>query len=154
MKTHVIVTLLLLASLQACSNREMLREDFHSLPREQWDRDSVVVFDVEVSRPGEYALALYLRHTAAVEQANVACSLVISRQGRMVASRRMEFLLADEDGQWRGSGVALRTLREDVLPPVILDSTGMYRVEVRHRMKTPRLKGIKDVGIQVQHGKK
>jgi gliding motility-associated lipoprotein GldH len=127
--------------------------NFRSLPGERWERDSVVAFDVEIPRPGRYTFILHVRHTVDVQQANLACSLSLSRRGETLAGERAELLVVDGEGRWTGSGASLKTVRTRVGPPLALDSVGVYRVEIRHRMKEKVLTGIKDIGIQV-HGEK
>jgi gliding motility-associated lipoprotein GldH len=124
-------------------------ENFRSLPGERWERDRVVAFDVDIPRPGLYTFMLYVRHTPGVEQANIACLLTLSRGGVTLAERRAEFLLSDSLGRWTGDGAFLRTLKTTAGEPLAVDSAGVLRVEVSHRMKNEELKGIKDIGLHV-----
>ncbi|MDR1273399.1 MAG: gliding motility lipoprotein GldH [Odoribacteraceae bacterium] len=146
--------LLLLLLLPACgAGPGVFYANFRALPGERWERDSVVAFNVEIPRPGRYSFTLHARHTMDVRQANVACSLTLSRRGETLAGERVELLVVDGDGRWTGGGASLKTVRATAGPPLALDSVGLYRVEIRHRMKEKVLKGIKDIGIQV-HGEK
>jgi gliding motility-associated lipoprotein GldH len=130
-----------------------LYENFRALPGERWERDNGVTFDVNILRPGRYSLALYLRHTIDIAQANVSCRVTVSHPGVPAVEERAEIFVLDSQGHWMGRGIALKTAAFPTRSYFQLDSTGTYRVEIRHQMKEKRLKGIKDIGIQV-HGEK
>jgi gliding motility-associated lipoprotein GldH len=131
----------------------VLYANFRSIAGEAWERDSVVAFTVDVPRPGRYAFTLYARYTIDVRQANVALLVTVSRPGVPPVEERVEMRVADDEAGWTGRGSVLKTLAFPLPARHWLDSAGVYRVEIRHRMKERKIKGIKDIGIQI-HGEK
>ncbi|MDR0766305.1 MAG: gliding motility lipoprotein GldH [Odoribacteraceae bacterium] len=146
--------LLFLLLLPGCSDagREDLHEAFRDIPGEQWDRDSVIAFPVEIPAAGPRYLTLYLRHVIDIDQANLTCIVSLARNGLPVAEERADIRFVDERGRWRGKGSLLKTITHPVTRPVEVDTPGHYTVQVQHWMKQKRVKAITAIGIQL-HGK-
>ena len=149
-----IHTLLLLLACTAC-NFSSTREKYKMLADEVWERDSNYRFEFDITQPGRYLMSTCVRHTTAYKQRNISCYLTISYRGSELNSINTDVLMADENGQWIGQGLGgLKTVVQPIKEIFHFDSTGIYTVEVRHRMKDKQLKGIKNIGIKITHGEK
>lgn len=149
-----IHTLLLLLACTAC-NFSSPREKYKMLADEVWERDSNYRFDFDITQPGRYLISTCVRHTTDYKQRNISCYLTIFFQDTELNSINTDVLIADENGQWIGQGLGgLKTVVQPIKEVFHFDSTGIYTVEVRHRMKDRQLKGIKNIGIKIIHGEK
>lgn len=140
--------------LAGCSGGSpgVVYENFRAIRGESWDRDDAVMFDVEIPRGGSYAFTLYVRHTVDLRQANMSCLLSISRDSVPLVTRQADIRVADDEGYWMGEGDMIKTIAFPLPGCHVLDTAGMYHLEIRHWMKKEKLKGVRDIGIQV-HGK-
>ena len=149
-----IHTLLLLLACTAC-NFSSTREKYKMLDNEVWERDSNYRFEFDITQPGRYLMSTCIRHSTDYKQRNISCYLTISYRGMELNSINTDVLMADENGQWIGQGLGgLKTVVQPIKEIFHFDSTGIYTVEVRHRMKDRQLKGIKNIGIKIIHGEK
>ena len=121
------------------------------LADEVWERDSNYRFEFDITQPGRYLMSTCVRHTTDYKQRNISCYLTISYRGSELNSINTDVLMADENGQWIGQGLGgLKTVVQPIKEIFHFDSTGIYTVEVRHRMKDKQLKGIKNIGIKIK----
>ena len=62
-----------------------------------------------------------------------------------------DIIIVDNNGRWVGQGLTgLKTVVQSIERIFHFDSTGIYTVEIKHRMKDKQLKGIKNIGIKIK----
>ena len=138
-------------SLTACHNNiEYSR--FHSIPSGEWAVDSVMEFPFKVvhTEPA-YSMIIYVRHTERYPYQNMW--LFVDNGPRRDT---IEFYLADDRGQWLGDHH-----NGFIEMPVLLEEnyhfpdTGNCTVRIQHAMRDSLLRGITDIGLEIQRdGKK
>ncbi|WP_065218262.1 MULTISPECIES: gliding motility lipoprotein GldH [Butyricimonas] len=148
-KKLCIYTLFLLSCCMAC-NISPNPGIYKSIARETWDRDSNYKFEFNITQPGTYVVSTCVRHSTDYKQHNLSCHLTVSHPGLMTVKMNPDIILANENGEWLGQGLGgLKTIVHSSDQVLHLDSTGIYTVEISHRMKEKELKGIKNIGIKL-----
>ena len=144
-----IYILFLLLGCIAC-NFSSTQEKYKTLANEIWERDSNYKFEFDITQPGRYHLSTCIRHTTDYNQRNISCYLTVRHQGVEIDKESADIIIADNNGEWIGQGLAgLKTVVQPIDRIFHFDSTGIYTVEVKHRMKNKQLKGIKNIGFKM-----
>lgn len=134
----------------ACNAPHVLYENYHTLPCETWNRDSIVHFRVELPEAGLYTLSIGIRHSTDYKYGDIVCYLLTSFNGQVSERDTIHVPFIDKDGAWLGVGVnGLKTLTRPLEGLHRFDSAGTYIFRIGHQMKEKELKGIKNIGIQI-----
>ncbi len=148
-KTLVLLTSSLL--LAACT-RGVVYSEFKDVSPFGWDKDSAVTFTFRVTDTLQpYNVLLHLRHQDNYPYQNMWFFLTSTNPQGTVTSDTIEFYLADDRGRWLGNG-----RNGHVSMPVLYEQnyhfadTGAYTLSVRHGMRKERLRGVCQVGMEIQ----
>ena len=145
-----IYILFLLLGCMAC-NFSSTQGQYKTLANETWERDSNYKLEFNISQPGSYQLSTCIRHSTDYKQRNISCYLTIRHQGLEVDKKNSDIILVDNNGKWIGQGLTgLKTVVQPIDRIFHFDSTGIYTVEIKHRMKDNQLTGIKNIGIKIK----
>ena len=143
-KTLVLLTSSLL--LAACT-RGVVYSEFKDVSPFGWEKDSAVTFTFRVTDTLQpYNVLLHLRH-----QDNYPYQNMWLFVNNGVQRDTIEFYLADDRGRWLGNG-----RNGHVSMPVLYEQnyhfadTGAYTLSVRHGMRKERLRGVCQVGMEIQ----
>ena len=148
-KKLCIYVLFILSCCMACDISHN-QECYKSIARETWNRDRNYKFEFNVTQPGIYVLSTCVRHSTDYKLHNLNCYLSVSHPKLTTIDMNSDIILADENGKWLGQGLGgLKTVVQTSREVLHLDSTGVYTVEIGHRMKEKKLKGIKNIGIRI-----
>jgi gliding motility-associated lipoprotein GldH len=139
-----IVSLLLLAC-----QREVVYSDFVSLPAAGWHSDSAVVFHIQPTDSLlSCQLVITLRHTDAYDYQNLWMFVELLSDSLLLRRDTVNAILADDQGQWLGSGLFLKQLPLVYLEDCYLPSDSC-QLRIQHAMRTPNLRGISDIGLKI-----
>ena len=148
----LLFILIILVSLFACTENGSFNE-YKTIPKAVWNRDSLVVFQVPVTDTVQrHNLFLGVRNDINYKYSNLWLFVEIIQPGDTTAVKdTFEFTLADPTGKWLGSGFGgVKTnevlFRSNVYFPV----AGQYNVKVQHGMRGKLLEGITDIGFRVE----
>lgn len=144
------VTLLAVISLLLLSCQPgVIFSDFQALPGGGWEADSVVVFaPVLEDSMAAYDVQLTVRHTDRYAYQNLWLFVDVKQDSMLLRRDTIEAMVANERGEWLGSGVSKYTLPLLYLENVLLQS-GEYEVVVQQGMREEVLRGITDLGLKV-----
>lgn len=146
---HCIYILFLLFSCTSC-DFSSTQEKYKTLASEIWERDSNYKFEFNITESGSYRISSCVRHSTDYKQRNISCYLTIRHQGLEVDKENSDIIIVDNNGKWIGQGLTgLKTVVQPIDRVFHFDSTGIYTVEIKHRMKDKQLKGIKNIGIKM-----
>lgn len=150
MKNKICICILfLLLGCTACNYPSTL-EKYKTLANETWERDSNYKFEFNIPQPGNYHISTCIRHTTDYKQKNISCYLTILHQRVEMDKENSDIIIVDNNGRWVGQGLTgLKTVVQPIDRIFHFDSTGVYTVEIKHRMKDKQLKGIKNIGIKM-----
>ncbi len=147
-----LVIVLLISLFSACDSS--ITDTNIDIPEQKWVYTNRVKasFEIKDNQPA-YNIYFKLRHTAEYKYANIFV-LVRLKEGQSVVTRRYQYKLAKNDGEWLGSGSG--SLFSYVLPVLTKHHfavAGKYEIEVEQNMRDNPLSGIADAGIWVEVAK-
>lgn len=153
---RLIKTIILLTVSLLCGcTQGVYYSEFKDVSPLAWDKDSAVVFTFSVTDTVQpYDVLLHVRHSDNYPYQNMWLFLTTTSPDSVVRSDTIEFYLADERGSWLGNGrnghVSMPVLYEERYQ---FADTGTYSLAVRHGMRTSQLRGVSQIGMEIQESK-
>jgi gliding motility-associated lipoprotein GldH len=146
-----IIGILLIAGITSC-DRKRVFEEYKTLDKNGWNKDSVVVFKVNLDDTiKNHNLYVNIRNKGTYGYSNLWLFLSIgSPDGKMVTDT-VEFTLAEPSGKWKGSGIG--DLHDNQIlykKSVWFPQKGNYSFHIKQGMRDNVLKGIRDIGIRIE----
>lgn len=122
-----------------------------AMPDRNWSYVNKIKASVDVKDAArKYSIHFKLRHTADYRYANIFVLFRLKNPGGKTVTRRLEYRLAQVDGQWLGSGSGnLYTYNLPVLTGFNFPATGKYELEIEQNMRDNPLKEISDAGLTI-----
>jgi gliding motility-associated lipoprotein GldH len=131
---------------------DIVYHTYHHFPRERWGKHDTITLHLHISDPvsGNAEISFLIRNQSNYPyqdfHATLQHNIPDSTQWR---NYNLNFTLANEDGQWNGSGWAglyqsLISLGQIYVRP------GTYTFKIVHEMPDEYLKGINDMGILIK----
>lgn len=97
-----------------------------------------------------YNVYFKLRHTDAYRYANIFI-LAHFKEGKKVQTKRYQFTLAENNGEWLGSGSGnLFTYTLPMLRNYRFPKNGTYEIEIEQNMRDNPLTEISDIGLLIK----
>ena len=152
MKTLAISRWLLAAGmiiLFSSCRKGVVYSEFIAIPSGEWDEKALPEFDFNITdnRAG-YDILLYVRHTERYPYQNM---WLFVRGNPQQYRDTIEFYLADDRGRWLGD-----KHHGFIEMPVLLETnyhfpdTGRFYFAIQHGMRDSVLRGITDIGLEIQ----
>lgn len=122
-----------------------------AMPQRNWSYVNKLKASVDVKDAAQkYDIYFKLRHTADYRYANIFVLLRVKGPDGKTVTRRLEYRLAQVDGQWLGSGSGnLYTYNLPLLTDHAFPAAGRYELEVEQNMRDNPLKEISDAGLTI-----
>lgn len=143
---------LMLMVLVSCENPNALVDEHHPIKNSNWTYIKPVRVQVKVEdHTSPYNVLINLRHTADYKYANIFIRIREIGPGKKVRNIRKEFVLANPDGEWLGTGSG--NLYSYQLPLFLnyrFPAKGTYIFELEQNMRDNPLREISDVGLRVE----
>lgn len=141
----VICLILGCMAFTSCRN-DIVYSQFHPIPSEKWQVDSVASFDYTIADTTvNYRMLIYVRHTERYPYQNMWLFV-----GDGTHRDTIEFYLADDRGQWLGDKhhgfIEMPVLYEEHFH---FADTGTYQLAIQHGMRDSVLCGVTDIGVEV-----
>ncbi len=136
----------LLISLASCEGNALLN-DFTPIDGGEWKYGEWVTNEVEIEDTSTaFQLSVNVRHDVEYEWANLFCILHIQHPDGKKFDQRINLILAEPDGQWKGKGFG--SIKEARIPVALVKfpKKGKYTFQLEQNMRLNPLKGIEDVG--------
>lgn len=149
LKAICLVLIVMLSS--SCVDRIMYRS-YHHFPKERWGKGDTVALNIHIvdSVYSHTKITFLVRNLSSYSYQDFSATVLHNLpDSTSWKSSRVSFILANKDGQWRGSGWAglyqsSVSLGEIDAPP------GNYTFKIAHQMQDEQLTGINDIGILVE----
>lgn len=134
--------------LVAC-RQDIVYSQFETVPAAQWSADSAMVFHPIVEDSiNHYQMQINIRHTDRYAYQNLWLFVDVVQDSLLLRRDTIEAQMANERGEWHGSGMSKLTL-----PMIYLDhielTEGEYTITIQQGMREETLKGITEVGLKV-----
>jgi gliding motility-associated lipoprotein GldH len=148
---NLLIFASLIALLFAC-DRNRVFEAYEKLPQTGWDKDSVVVFTIDVTDTLQNQnLYVNVRNDIKYRYSNLWLFIKIEQPGKVAVADTFEVILADPTGKWLGEGFGgIKTRQVNYKSGVYFPVSGKYKINIRHGMRENILQGITDIGFRVE----
>ena len=134
--------------LMTSCRQDIIYSRFVPVPSAEWSCDMIPQFDYTVTdKDAAYRMVIYVRHTERYPYQNMWL-FVSDNTGH---SDTIEFYMADDRGQWLGDShhgfIEMPVLLEDNCH---FPDTGAYSLTIQHGMRDSLLRGVTDIGLEIQ----
>ena len=154
-RSIVSILVMLVVSLASCTNRGVVYDEFVSIDKTTWDKDSLAVFRATVpDTTTAYDVELQVRNDNSYPYANLWLFVDVIDAAGHTRRDTVECILANPDGSWRGAGWgSLYTVRCPYMMNVRFQSDGACTFRLTHGMRTETLGGVTDIGLIISKHK-
>lgn len=149
---QLIIIVFLLAIFSACDN-SIVFDKYKSLPKSGWNKDSLVVFNIPVTDTLQnHNLYINVRNDITYSYSNLWLFIEIDQPVGKSLKDTFELSLADPTGKWLGDGMGGKKTRQVIYRrDVYFPHSGDYKIKLQQAMRETNLKGISDIGIQIEN---
>ncbi|MCG8582305.1 MAG: gliding motility lipoprotein GldH [Bacteroidales bacterium] len=152
-KSNNILGALLLAIIVLSScDRNVVFDQYVTIPDGGWNIDSMAVFKVDIQTSEQpYNVLLNVRNYSNYPNSNLWLFIdVISPSGKAIQDK-VDCVLADETGRWLGSGWGnLYHVQIPYQIGVKFAETGQYTFRIVQGMRDEDIKGIHNIGLRIE----
>ena len=122
-----------------------------NIPENVWESDKEAVFDFNITDTLQvYDLLITVSNTNDYRHSNLWLFVQTKTENGQVACDTLEYVLADEKGKWSGKKSRGEWFNQLMYKSKIrFPKTGKYTIEIIQGMRDIKLKGIKQVGIEI-----
>ena len=127
--------------------------EYRSIPKSDWNRDSLVVFQIPVTDTVQrHNIFLNVRNDIEYKYSNLWLFVEIIQPGDSTAViDTFEFTLADQTGKWLGHGFGgVKTNEMLFKSNVYFPVSGIYVLQIQHGMRGKLLNGITEIGYRLE----
>ncbi len=142
----------LLTGLLFSCDRNRVFEAYEKLPQTGWNKDSVVVFNFDVTDTLQNQnLYINVRNDIKYKYSNLWLFIKIEQPGKIAVTDTFEVILADPTGKWLGEGFGgIKTRQVIYKGGVYFPVSGEYKIKIKQGMRENILHGITDIGFRVE----
>lgn len=139
----------------SCGNSAMY-DRVVDMPGEQWNRDSVLTFEVPVTdTTNSYDILFCNRITGQYPYSNMFLFITIIAPDRTHQTDTLECLLADKRGKWLGKGFGnVWTNSVTYKRNIIFPESGTYTFYIEQAMRIENLQHVLDAGLKIEKANK
>ena len=140
--------------LFSCKPKSIYNES-EQIPGQEWNAGNTISFSAHISDTvNAYDINLLIRSTSSYPYRNLFLFVETRSPAAYRIKDTVEYFLADEKGNWYGSGLGdINDLSLPFKTNVLFPDTGKYIFNIRHGMREEDLNGVSDIGIQITERK-
>ena len=118
-----------------------------------WDSKVKPVFTVDIADTSVlYNLYINVRHAEIYPFQNIWLIVSTKFPDGTTASRRIEVMLADEEGKWFGEGLGdIWDYRSLIQENAFFDKPGTYTFSLEQNMRVDPLPGVMSIGMRIEN---
>lgn len=140
--------LLLLLGVVGCRPTREAFIEYEKVPNAKWDRGQQLSYRFLITEAHHpYYFDLLIRHNNNVEYCDFEVLATLSNGAFYERRDTLHLLLSEQEGLWRGSGVALTELSFPYLHGVQFPISGIYTLTLEPCSLRPSIRGIENVGV-------
>lgn len=153
-KAKYIIVVLVAICLASCSDSRIY-DEVQKLPSDEWELSNNLEFFVNVSDTlAAYDILMHIRNNNSYSYSNLWMFVETTSPNGAIMRDTVEFYLADNSGRWLGKGIgSINSMLVPYKMNIRFPYRGIYQINVQQAMRTEVLRGIKDIGVQVQERK-
>lgn len=144
----------LLSIVSSCKPGSIYSES-EKIPAYKWAADDIKTFSVPVTDTAtSYDVKILLRTTRSYPYRNLFLFIKTTAPGNYSIKDTVEAFLADEQGNWYGSGLGdINDLSIPFKTNVLFPEKGTYVFSIQHGMREEYLEGLTDIGLHISKRK-
>ena len=133
-------------------NKSVVFTEYHTFTDSEWHAKEKVVFDVEIKDTQSLNnISLKVRHTDSYPYSNLYMFVTTSYPDGVVKRDTMEVILANQKGEWMGSGAGdIFDFEVPIKKNVRFALAGKYQFSFEHAMRIDPLPQIMDFGFEIK----
>ena len=146
-----IVLILLVLLFNSCKDNHIYQK-YQKIPDYVWNSNYSVSFDFNLKDTNSiYNVYFNIRNSATYPYSNIWVILQKPDNIGMLIKKRYEFVLANSDGSWRGVGLGDIFDNHFILEErVKFKQIGEYTYTFKQNMRVDDIKGIMDIGLEIE----
>lgn len=146
-----VLTLLVMSSC----NKDVVFSEYKTFENNEWAAKNKAVFDLEITDTQSLNnISLMVRHADSYPYNNIFLFVTTSYPDGKVLTDTMEIMLANQKGEWQGSGVGdIFDLKVPVKKNVRFPLAGKYQFTFEQGMRVDPLPLIMDFGLEIEKSK-
>jgi gliding motility-associated lipoprotein GldH len=137
---------------QGCSDPNMVIDQSTEISNHNWSYVNRIKYDVKIDDVNiPYNLYFNVRVSGNYKYSNLFALLFQTSPGKKTHTTRYEFKLANNDGEWLGSGSGnLYSYQIPLRTQYRFPSKGVYHFEIEQNMRDNPLHEVIDAGLRVE----
>ena len=149
------ILVILFINLTSC-NPGISYTDSEKIPGYVWNASNIISFEVPVSDTiNTFDINLIIRTDNSYPYRNLFLFIRTTSPEETSIIDTIEYFLADEKGNWHGSGLGdVNDLSVPFKTNILFPDEGTYTFNIQHGMRDQNLDGVTDIGIQIRKRKK
>jgi gliding motility-associated lipoprotein GldH len=147
----IIFLVAIVFALLACNDNRIF-DEVRKFPSDEWKVNDSVKFLVNVADTlTAYDISIHIRNDRRYAYSNLWMFIETSSPAGAVLRDTVEFVLADDNGQWLGQGLySINSMLMPYKTNVRFPYRGIYTFTLQQAMRKESIYGIKDIGLQVE----
>ena len=150
--SNTILLLIFVSSFFISCNQNQIFDDNISVAESGWYKNDYARFDMLIEDSiNTYDFYLNLRHSVDYRFSNLFVFMNTTYPNGNVSRDTIEFVLADKSGKWYGKGWGgLKDNSVLLVKGIKFPLKGPYTFQFQHAMRVDTLKGISNIGINIE----
>jgi len=143
--------IILITLFSACDKNKVF-DQYKVLPEAGWHKDSLQIFELNIANTLQTNnMYINVRNDIKYKFSNLWLFIEIESPDSTAKTDTFEIVLADPSGKWMGTGFGgIKTSQIMYKRSINFPKSGLYKINIRHGMRSNLLKGIRDIGIRVE----
>jgi gliding motility-associated lipoprotein GldH len=155
LKINKLLIISILCSVLFASCQNNIFEKNTTISKGEWSSKNIVKFEFQSTDSLTVSnVFVNVRHTGLYKYSNLYLFVSTEAPNGMIHKDTMQFILADVNGKWQGSGIGdVFDLRLAYKKNIKFGQVGKYKFSIQHAMRNEVLDNITDVGIRIEKAK-
>lgn len=138
-------------ALASCDSNRVY-EKYENIPNFKWSQNKALWFEVEIKDTIQrHNIYLNIRNSGSYAYSNLWLFVTTISPGLDKETEKFECELADEVGEWHGSGFGdLFDLQIPFKKSVVFPKAGIYVFKIEQGMRDAELNGIVNAGLRIE----
>lgn len=119
-----------------------------------WNKDKAQVLDFEITdAQNPKNIIFVVRNNNEYPYQNLfLISTLKGGKNEIIKTDTLQYILAKPNGEWLGNGIGnIKEILFQYKNNYKFPNNGKYQIEIKHGMRRDSLKGIEDIGVQIQN---
>jgi gliding motility-associated lipoprotein GldH len=151
----LILAFFITSFIMVSCNTGSIYTESEKIPDYTLNAGDIITFRAPIAdTTNAYDINLVIRTDQSYPYRNIFLFIKTSSPDGYSIKDTVEYFLADEKGNWYGSGLGdINDLSVPFKTNVVFPENGTYVFDIQHGMREPYLKGITDIGIRINKRK-